>query len=87
MSNMINVYSTMPVLQGARSQRDLHDIALYGNFAMNKDTGPMSNAPGVPQNVCNCPYGYRTLAMAYQISAGPHNMTLGIGKQPLNLRY
>ncbi len=84
---MINVYSTMPVLQGARSQRDLHDIALYGNFAMNKDTGPMANSPGVPQNICNCPYGYRTLAMAYQISSGPHNMTLGIGKEPLNLRY
>lgn len=87
MSNMINVYSTMPVLQGARSQRDLHDIALYGNFAMNKDTGPMANSQGVPQNICNCPYGYRTLAMAYQISSGPHNMTLGIGKEPLNLRY
>jgi hypothetical protein len=83
---MVNVYSTMPVLQGARSERDLRDIAIYGNFAMSQDTGPMGNSQGVPQNVCNCPYGYRTLSNAYQISAGPHNMT-SIGQQPLNLQY
>ena len=86
MSDMVNVYSTMPVLQGARSERDLRDIAIYGNFAMSQDTGPMGNSQGVPQNVCNCPYGYRTLSNAYQISAGPHNMT-SIGQQPLNLEY
>lgn len=86
-SNMCSVYSTMPVLQGARSERDLRDIAMYCNFAQSQDTGPMGNVKGVPQMACNCPYGYRTLSNAYDLSAGPHNMTLGIGKQPLNLQY
>jgi len=83
---MCNVYSTMPVLQGARSERDLRDIAMYCNFAQSRETGPMGNAEGIPQNVCNCPYGYRTLGTAYQLSAGPTNMT-NMGKQPLNLQY
>ena len=87
MSNMCNVYSTVPVLKGARTERDLKDIALYCSYAQNVRTGPMANAPTTPESICSCPYGYRNLSNAYQMSAGPFNMSLGLGNSPLNLQY
>lgn len=87
MSNMCNVYSTVPVLKGARTERDLKDIALYCSYAQNVPTGPMGDAPATPESVCSCPYGYRNLSNAYQMSAGPFNMSLGMGNSPLNLQY
>jgi hypothetical protein len=78
----------MPVLQGARSERDLREIAMYCSFAQKQDTGPMGNIAANPQVAINCPYGYRTLSNAYILSAGPYNMTsLNIGKEPTNLQY
>jgi hypothetical protein len=83
---MCNVYSENPVLKGARSERDLKDIALYCSFAQNVPTGPMSAAPS-HEAMCQAPYGYRTLANAYQFNAGPFNMSLGMGNGPLNFQY
>ena len=87
MSNYCNLYSTVPALRGARSERDLKDIALYCSYAQNVDTGPMGNIPSKPETVCYCPYGFRTLNNAYVMSAGPFNMSLGIGNNPLNFEY
>ena len=86
-NNLCNIYSTVPVLQGARSERDLRDIALCRRYAQIIDTGPMGNAPSSPETMCSCPYGYRNLSNAYQMSAGPFNMSLGMGNGPLNLQY
>lgn len=86
-NNMCNIYSINPVLKGVRSERDEKDIALYCSYAQNRETGPMGNVPSQPESVCNCPYGYRTLSNAYQMSAGPFNMSIGMGNSPLNLQY
>ena len=84
---LCNVYDTVDVLKNARSKRDLEDIKRYCDFAQGQKYGPMANAPVVPENVCNCPYGYRTLNNAYVMSAGPFNMSMGVGNNPLNLQY
>lgn len=87
MSNYCDLYSTVPALKGARSERDLKDIALYCSYAQNVETGPMGNTLSKPENICKCPYGFRTLSNAYVMSSGPFNMSLGIGNSPLNFEY
>ena len=79
MSNICNVYFSPEF--AFRSARDKADIRLYCQYAQNRPTGPMGNAPHIPSQVCNCPYGYRTLGMAYEFSSGPHMMTLGMANK------
>ena len=80
MSNLCNVYSSPEF--AFRSARDLADIKTYCQFTQSRMTGPMGNAPHIPSQVCSAPYGYRTLGMAYQLSSGPHLMSLGMANKP-----
>ena len=80
MSTLCNIYSSPEF--SFRSARDQADIKAYCSYAQNRKTGPMGNSPHIQSQVCNCPYGYRTLGMAYELSSGPNRMSMGMATKP-----
>jgi hypothetical protein len=85
MSDICGVYENDRLLKNTRTRADLDAIKTYCTNAMNFRYGPNPDTERVPQQTCNCPFGYGYNYNAYNFQSGPSfinlNQSLNYQKQ------